>query len=118
MPSHVVRALGSAIGLSGACAAGFAWLIVTVAQPAAAVTLTNRDDKTYAVEVSANSARRAHQLAPGKSIAGVCKDGCILRLIGIADGEYVLEGTERVSIEGGLVYYDGQEVKPNGRAKP
>jgi len=112
MSNQAVNASRSTIGFAGACAACCALLVVTVAPPALAVTLTNRDAKPYAIEVRVKSANQKHDLAPGKSLTGICKDGCIIRLNGSGDADYALEGTERVSIEGGLVYYDGEEIKP------
>ncbi len=98
-----------------------AWCALAAAsaapQAANAVTLTNQDSKPYKIEVKAKSARQEHELAPGKSLTDFCKDGCIIRLNGSADADYQLEGTERVSIEGGLVYYDGEEVKPKDTKK-
>lgn len=79
-------------------------------QSADAATLTNKDSAAYKVDVIILGNRKQHQLAPGKSIAGFCKDGCIIRLNESEANDYELEGTERVSIEGGLVYYDGEEI--------
>jgi len=83
-----------------------------VSGPADAATLTNRDAKPHQIEVLFKSARRAHELLPGKTLAGFCAEGCIVRLNGSVDHDFELEGSERVSIEGGLVYYDGEEIKP------
>jgi hypothetical protein len=58
------------------------------------------------------SSRRQHELAPGKLMTGFCSEGCVIRLDESAANDYALEGTERVSIEGGVVYYDGEVVKP------
>ena len=78
--------------------------------PAAAATLTNNDKTTYKIDVVRKGSPESHELAPGKVIARFCATGCVIRLNGSADDEYELEGTERVSIEGGLVYYDGEEI--------
>ena len=82
--------------------------------PAAAVTLTNNDTATYKIDVVRKGSSESHELAPGKVIARICAAGCIIRLNGSANDEYELEGTERVSIEGGLVYYDGEEITKAG----
>lgn len=87
-------------------------VLVSAGQPALAVTLTNRDAKPHLIEVQFKSSRRAHELAPGKSLSGFCPEGCIVRLNESAEHDFELEGTERVSIEGGLIYYDGEEVTP------
>ena len=87
-------------------------------QSAGAVTLSNNDSKAYKIEIMVKKASQEHELAPGKKLIGVCKAGCVIRLNGSAADDYELEGTERVSIEGGLVYYDGEEiVKPGDATK-
>ena len=97
-----------------------AWAAIALiwAQPAFAVTLSNNDSKVYKVTVTFKAKSEDHQLAPGKRLVGFCKSGCVIRLNGSAADEYELEGTERVSIESGLVYYDGEEIVPSSRAKP
>lgn len=87
-------------------------LTVCIAPSVQAVTLTNRDVKPHSIEVMVKSSRRRHELPAGKSLAKFCEEGCIIRLNDSADNDYQLEGTERVSIEGGLVYYDGEVIKP------
>jgi len=82
-----------------------------------AATLVNRDVGNYQIEVFFKSSRRAYDLASGKSLAGFCPEGCIIRLNGSEDHDFALEGSERVSIEGGLVYYDGEETKGDVSAK-
>jgi hypothetical protein len=81
-----------------------------------AATLRNNDAKTYKVDVIVKSSRRQHELAPGKTLADFCAEGCIIRLDESAENDYALEGTERVSIEGGVVYYDGEVAKPKDDA--
>ncbi len=85
-------------------------LVVSAPSDAGAVTLTNRDDKTHTIEVQVKSSRRNHELAPGKSLSDFCIDGCIVRLNDTEDSDWSLEGSERVSIERGLIYYDGEET--------
>ncbi len=92
------------------CVASLALAATFVCTPAKAVTLTNLDTKTHAVEVRTKSARRSHQLPPTETLSRFCEDGCIIRLNDSSDDDYILEGTERISIEGGLVYYDGEEA--------
>jgi hypothetical protein len=87
-------------------------MLAVACSHANAAALTNRDSSTVNVEVMFKSSRLLHELAPNKSLSGFCGDGCIVRLNGSADNDYELEGTERVSIEGGLLYYDGEEIKP------
>ena len=83
---------------------------------AAAVTIKNNDQQSYQLEVIADGNRIKHDLPAGKALADVCKTGCVVRLNGSANDDYALEGSERVSIEGGLVYYDGEEVAPKADA--
>ncbi|MBU2532054.1 MAG: hypothetical protein KKB37_04905 [Alphaproteobacteria bacterium] len=96
------------IAWPGAAAAVFVGTMI-VGQPVGAVTLTNQDTKTYHVTVILDGEHQDHELSPGKSMSGFCEDGCVIRLNGSPENDYALEGSERVSIEGGLVYYDGEE---------
>lgn len=99
------------LGFEIALATWVAAALVATA-PAAAVTLKNNDQESYQVEVIAKSSARQFDLDAGNSMTDFCKTGCVIRLNGNAENEYSLEGSERVSIEGGLVYYDGEEVAP------
>jgi hypothetical protein len=99
--------------------AAWSFVVLFQAGTAHAASLHNKDGVTYKVEVMVKSARRLHELAPGEAMRGFCEEGCIIRLNESADNDYELEGSERVSIEGGLVYYDGEEVgNANSRKKP
>ena len=95
----------------GICAAA-GWFVFSLfpVQSVEAAALSNKDSAAHKVEVRSKSGRRQHELPPGKSITEFCKAGCIIRLNGDAANDYELEGSERVSIEGGLVYYDGEEI--------
>ena len=112
MRHQVVMARRSFTAVWSVCALT-AWsaLAAMQAPPVHAVTLANKDRVTYKIEIIAKSTRLEHELGPGKSMAEICKKGCIIRLNGSADDDYELEGSERVSIEGGLVYYDGEEIQ-------
>ena len=81
-----------------------------------AASLTNLDQAAYKIEVRVGSQSSEHELAPGRTMSGFCELGCVIRLNGSPDKDYILEGTERVSIEGGLVYYDSEEVQPKEQA--
>lgn len=85
---------------------------------AAAATISNADTKPYTVSIIANSRKRDVKLEPGGKLEKVCTDGCLLRIDGDAAREFVLEGSERVSIEDGLVYYDGEVPKETKPAQP
>lgn len=103
----VVTRVPTAFAIAATGLLGSVALSGTAAQ---AASITNQDTTTYQIEIMAKSVRRQHALEPGKVLSGVCDDGCVIRLNGSPDNDYTLEGRERVSIEGGLVYYDGEEV--------
>ena len=92
--------------------------VLPLTMPAQAATLMNQDATAHQIEVIFKSSRRAYELAPGKLLTDFCAQGCIIRLNGSADLDFALEGTERVSIEGGLVYYDGEETKRDATRNP
>ena len=89
---------------------------------AAAVSVTNRDDKGHKVTVIEGDSRKEHSLKPLEVLEGICAKGCIIRLNDSENDEYELEGTEVVSIEDGYLYYDGPdapaEASPGAGAKP
>lgn len=72
-----------------------------------AVTVTNRDHQGIRVLIIEDTVRQDKVLSSGKVIDGVCQKGCIIRLNDSDDTEYELEGSERVSVEEGFLYYDG-----------
>jgi hypothetical protein len=75
--------------------------------PAAhASSITNRDDRDYKLTVIEDTATKDHQLAPSATLKGVCLQGCVVRLDDSGTDEYELEGSDAVSIENGLLYYD------------
>ncbi len=96
--------------LRSSVAGGLA-LIATSGLAVASVTLTNRDDKEYKVTIIENesAAKSEHTLKPMQVLEGVCDKGCIMRLNDNEEDEYELEGTEKVSIEEGYLYYDEAE---------
>ncbi len=80
------------------------------AEAAAAVSLTNRDDREHRVTVVEGERRQDHTLAPLAILEGFCPNGCVIRLNDSEDDEYKLEGNETISIEEGFVYYDDPEI--------
>jgi len=81
--------------------------------PAAAISITNRDDKEYKVTIiEEDGAKKTdHALKPNQVLENVCLKGCVLRLDDSDEDEYELvEGTEIVSIEEGYLYYDQPEA--------
>lgn len=85
----------------------------------AAATLTNGDRVTRTVTVIVGASRKTHELKPGSLLKELCTKRCIVRIDNSDDKDFVLDGTERVTIEDGLLYYDG-EVAPRAEteAKP
>jgi hypothetical protein len=78
---------------------------------AAAASITNRDERDQKVLIMAEGEGAKEQiLKPNAVISDVCRKGCIVRLNDNQADEYELEGPEIVSIEDGLLYYDGPEV--------
>jgi hypothetical protein len=91
-------------------------LSMTSADAAAAVSITNRDDKEHKLTIlEEDGAKKTdHVLKPSQVLEGICAKGCIVRLNDSEEDEYELEGMEIVSIEEGYLYYDG----PEGPAAP
>ncbi len=88
---------------------------VSLATPAAAVSVTNRDDKEHRITVVEEDGAKKieHVLKPNQVLENICLKGCIIRLNDSEEDEYELvEGTEVVSIEDGYLYYDQPEDTP------
>jgi hypothetical protein len=80
---------------------------------AAAATITNRGDKEVKLKITEGASRQDVVIPAGKVLEQVCQKGCIIRLNDSANDEYELEGSEKVSVEGGFLYYDSDpEVAP------
>lgn len=80
---------------------------------ALASSVTNHDDETRQVTIIEDGQQSQVSLKAGERIEGVCLRGCILRLDGVEDGQYILvDGTEIVSIDDAVLFYDGAEVRP------
>lgn len=88
--------------------AAIAALLMT--STAYAVTVTNRGDKEVKLTVIEGEGRQEKIVLAGKVIEGVCQKGCIIRLNDSEKDEYELTGSETVSVEEGVLYYDGEEV--------
>ena len=99
-----------------ACAA-FALAVSSLAHHATAATLTNGDRVARTVTVIMGTTRQTHELKPGGLLKNLCKRRCIVRLDENGDKDFVLDGTERVTIEDGLLYYDGEVAAPQQPAK-
>lgn len=95
-----------------------AMVSAVAAVPAHASTIANGDNRTYTLILTDLSGATIKELKPGARLSGVCPDGCIMRLRGVKDGAWKLEGDERVTIENSLVFYDGPAPKAkDGAAK-
>jgi hypothetical protein len=97
------------------------WVVLcaATADPAAAISITNRDDKEYKITVLEEDGAKTtdHVLKPNQILEGICLKGCVIRLNDNEEDEYELvEGTEVVSIEEGYLYYDQEETP--GSAAP
>ncbi len=84
--------------------------------PAAASSLTNREDAAVTIKITEGVKRIEHTLQTNQRLDGICLDGCIVDILGREDSSYTLEGNEDVSLEDGLMYYDGtQDTVPAGQ---
>jgi len=83
---------------------------VSLATDAAAVSVTNHDDKEHKLTVIEGDAKQDQILKPSAVLDSICQKGCVIRLDGSESDEYELDGSEVVSIEDGYLYYDGPDV--------
>ena len=93
-----------------------AMMAIVIVDGAYAQVLNNRDDVSRNVTVMAKSARRLVAVEPGKAISNFCPDGCVVRVDEDEKRDFLIEGNERLSIENGLVYFDGEIVEKDGAA--
>ena len=91
-------------------------MAIVIVDAADAQVLNNRDDVSRNVTVMAKSARRLVTVEPGKAITDFCPDGCIIRVDEDENRDFLIEGNERLSIENGLIYFDGEIVEKDGTA--
>jgi hypothetical protein len=94
-------------------------LVLVPAQHAPlAATLTNADRAAREITIIIGDARKSQTVAGGGVVEDLCPEGCIVRIDNDAGRDFVLEGRERVTIEDGLLYYDGELApKPAEAAK-
>jgi hypothetical protein len=91
-----------------------AMMAMVIVDGAGAQVLNNRDDVSRNVTVMAKSARRLVAVEPGKAISDFCPDGCVIRVDEDETRDFLIEGNERLSIENGLVYFDGEIARKDG----
>ena len=80
---------------------------------APAATITNVDTTSHAIKIAGDDPDNKRTLGPGRQLEDICPDGCILRMNGSKDHDYIIEGHELLSVEGGTLYYDGVIQKPS-----
>lgn len=97
---------GAAARLVLAVAASLA-SVLGVHADALASSITNRDGTAYEISIVEENAVTEHNLAPSATVTGICAGGCVMHLNRDPDHDgYTLQGTDVVSIEDGLLYYD------------
>lgn len=76
-----------------------------------AQVLVNRDDQARSITVMAKSVRRRMDVGAGETLRDFCADGCVVRVDGDEARDFLIEGNEQLSIEQGLIYFDGEIIK-------
>ncbi len=110
---RIDKLLTAALAMSVAIIAG-ASSFVSVAS---AAQITNKDSRSYRLLILESRARKEQVIAASQVIEDICPNGCVLRLVGEKDSDYIIETGERVSIEEGLVYYDDAAETPDTSAR-
>lgn len=80
------------------------------ASATSAVSIANRDSVDHKVTVIEGEQRQTRILKPAENVEDMCPKGCIVRLNDNNDSEYVLEPSDKVSIESGKIYLDTPEA--------
>lgn len=101
-PSRPVR---SVAGMGVAMMAA----ILVLAMPAAprAATIVNKDKHAHPLTLIERKGVRVQQIEPGAKLDGICVNGCVVRVGKDENAEFQLAGDEMVSIENGVIYFDG-----------
>jgi len=103
---------GAPVGLVGM----FAVVVIAplfLATEGLAATLTNRDAKEHTLTVISGKDGETRLLKRNESWRDFCTDGCIVRLDDRENTTYELEGSDVVSIEDGVIYYDRDDMAPS-----
>ncbi len=82
------------------------------ALPRAGVVTEGQSSSANPPSSAAAESAREYQLKPGTTLRDICKFGCIIRIDDDVNKDFILDGTEQVSIENGLLYFDGEITKP------
>lgn len=76
-----------------------------------AASITNRDERDHKVTIKVEGESAREQVLKSNGVlSDICPKGCVIRLNDKEADEYELEGPDVVSIEDGLLYYDGPEA--------
>ncbi|MFM1816143.1 MAG: hypothetical protein RLZ98_2838 [Pseudomonadota bacterium] len=78
---------------------------------ASAATVANKDKQEHQLSIQERKGEHKASLKPGGKLENICPNGCVLRVGDNPNAVFQLEGDEVVSIENGLLYYDGQELR-------
>lgn len=99
--------------------AGAALILLALAAPAAAVSITNLDDKDYKITIVEGEKQTEHQLKASQVLEGVCLKGCTI-VIDDGEDQYAVKEGEApgVVIQEGELYYDGPEPAEQTDAQP
>lgn len=90
-----------------------ALLLLAVSTAASAATLTNQDDKEHKLTIQEGNEKKEIALKPTGVLEGLCPKGCVIRIGDSEDDEYILEGPEILSIDGGKIY----DERPEGETQ-
>ena len=93
---------------------GLGVLGIVLAAPAQALTISNIDDASHTITVKSGGQESELAVGPQATVEASCASGCMLVL---ANGEqYELQGSEEVSIEGGILFVDAAGADALGGA--
>lgn len=101
-----------------AIACSLAFILGCLPVQSYAATIVNKDKQSHTLTFIERKAVRIQQIDAGAKLDGVCDNGCIVRVGKDENAEFQLAGDEAVSIESGLMYYDGEAVKAARPTKP
>jgi len=103
---------GAPVGLVGM----FAIIVIAplfLATEGSAAILANRDTKEHKLTVIAGKDGETRLLNRDETWRDFCSNGCIVRLDDGENTTYELEGSDVVSIEDGVIYYDRDDIAPS-----
>lgn len=107
----MMRSLQLCVSLRPAAPVLLAAVLVLLPVQSYAATIANKDKQAHTLTFIERKAVRIQQIDAGAKLDGVCENGCIVRIGKDENAEFQLAGDEAVSIESGLMYYDGEAMK-------